>query len=50
MVFNEITKSKEDLSRAFKCEVEHFCYPYGAYSTKVVSKVVKSGYKTATTV
>jgi len=46
----EITKSKEDLSRAFKCEVEHFCYPYGAYSTKVVSKVVKSGYKTATTV
>jgi peptidoglycan/xylan/chitin deacetylase (PgdA/CDA1 family) len=46
---SEITLSKSELTQQIGCEVRHFCYPYGRYSTEHVQMVKAAGYQTATT-
>lgn len=46
----EIMQSKADLEQKFGCKVEHFCYPYGNYNSKIKNIVQQSHYLTATTV
>ena len=45
----EIEGSKQDLEATLKCEVRHFCYPYGWFTKEHVSLVKDAGYTSATT-
>lgn len=45
----EISLSKRELEDSLKCEVRHFCYPYGRYDASHVEMVRHAGYVTATT-
>ena len=46
---DEIANSKAELEQAIGCEVRHFCYPYGWFSTEHEEMVRDAGYVTATT-
>lgn len=48
-LLKEIMGSKDDLENRFGLQIDHFCYPYGAYSAKVIETVSTAGYVTATT-
>lgn len=45
----QISQSKHKLERALACEVRHFCYPYGHYSSQHAQMALEAGYATATT-
>jgi peptidoglycan/xylan/chitin deacetylase (PgdA/CDA1 family) len=45
----EIHVSKLELENSFQCEVRHFCYPYGHYSSNHMAMAKEAGYATATT-
>ncbi len=45
----QIADSKLDLEREFRCEVRHFCYPYGRFDPVHCEMVQRAGYATATT-
>lgn len=45
----QISDSKRELEHLLGCEVHHFCYPYGSYSTEHCEMVKEAGYITATT-
>jgi peptidoglycan/xylan/chitin deacetylase (PgdA/CDA1 family) len=46
---DEITMCKKDLEDLLGSAVEHFCYPYGEYTTAHAVMVTEAGYRTATT-
>lgn len=46
---SEVSGSRRLLRRRFHVPVNFFCYPYGAYDTRVVSAVRAAGYEGATT-
>jgi peptidoglycan/xylan/chitin deacetylase (PgdA/CDA1 family) len=46
---HQIADSKRELEQLLGCEVRHFCYPYGSYSTEHCAMVRDAGYATATT-
>ena len=46
---NEIACSRRDLEQVLGCEVRHFCYPYGRYTTEHAVLAREAGYRTATT-
>jgi peptidoglycan/xylan/chitin deacetylase (PgdA/CDA1 family) len=45
----EILDSKNIIEYNTKQQIDHFCYPAGAYNSRVAEYVRKSGYKTAVT-
>jgi len=45
----EIIDSKKVIEYNTKMQIDHFCYPAGAYNKQVAEYVRKSGYKTAVT-
>lgn len=45
----QIAASKIELEQTFKCEVRHFCYPYGRFHPEHLALVKEAGYQTATT-
>jgi len=47
---HEILNSKNKLEELFKVKVNHFCYPFGDYSTKVIDFLKSSEFISATTV
>ena len=46
----EIVASKKQLEDRFGVEVQHFCYPFGAWNPEVRDCVREAGYRTACTV
>ena len=46
----EIERCKSELEQGLNTQVNHFCYPYGQYTKKIVDMVKAAGYITATTV
>lgn len=49
-LIDEIIKSKTDLEKQFNCEVNNFCYPYGAFNSEISKVVENASYKSAVTV
>ena len=49
LIRNEVLNSKKDLEKRFKVSIDHFCYPYGSFSDRVLSIVEECGYHTAVT-
>ena len=47
-ISNEVNESKSKLEKLFRKKLITFCYPYGKYSKKVISRLQKSDYKFAT--
>lgn len=47
--YAEIAQCRTELEQLTGDAVEHFCYPYGAYTAKHVAMVMQAGYQTATT-
>lgn len=45
----EIQTSKRELEEAVGCEVRHFCYPYGKFTSAHAAMARDAGYATATT-
>ena len=45
----QIAESKRELEKGLDCKVNHFCYPYGWFSTDHRDMVEQAGYRTATT-
>ena len=45
----QIFDSKRELEQTLDCEVHHFCYPYGSFSTEHSEMAKNAGYVTATT-
>lgn len=45
----EILISKKELESTLGCEVRHFCYPYGRFTSEHSQMAMKAGYVTATT-
>jgi peptidoglycan/xylan/chitin deacetylase (PgdA/CDA1 family) len=45
----EIKGSRQELEEQLRCEVRHFCYPYGRFSAAHSELVREAGYVTATT-
>jgi peptidoglycan/xylan/chitin deacetylase (PgdA/CDA1 family) len=48
VALNEIVNSKVDLENIFNTKIDHFCYPYGSFSEKIISIVRNAGFETAT--
>ena len=45
----QIADSKDELEQLFGCDVLHFCYPYGSFTSEHCGMAEKAGYVTATT-
>jgi len=45
----EVIRSKLELEDCLGEQVDHFCYPYGSYDSRVVEMVAEAGYLSATT-
>jgi peptidoglycan/xylan/chitin deacetylase (PgdA/CDA1 family) len=45
----EIEVSRLELQRLFNSPIDHFCYPYGYYSSVIAEKVRQAGYRSAVT-
>jgi peptidoglycan/xylan/chitin deacetylase (PgdA/CDA1 family) len=46
---DEICNSKNDIEKNIGCKIEHFCYPAGSFTDKVVDRVIGCGYVSAVT-
>lgn len=46
---DEIATSRQELEGRLNCQVRHFCYPYGRFTSEHSQIVRESGYITATT-
>ena len=46
----ELRKSKEEVEKITKKELESFAYPYGKFDERIVKAVKEAGYKNATVV
>lgn len=47
---DEISRSKIDIEKITGRKVEHFCYPAGSHSPRVIDQVIASGYQSAVTI
>ena len=45
----EIFQSRRELTQLLGLKIEHFCYPYGSHSPKVIETVREAGYASAVT-
>jgi peptidoglycan/xylan/chitin deacetylase (PgdA/CDA1 family) len=48
-LWHEVAGSRAYLHAAFHVPIHSFCYPYGAYTTSVITAVRRAGYLLATT-